>query len=143
MLRKKASACGARCCSADLTGKYILNGNLSTGAPRYVYQPAAPETCRYEEVTRGQLMKVLEELDAPLVVFGDSMLRQAYLRLVMMMRGQERMLDYAVHTHAQYLACDEADAFRVSSDGFRVSRKEAEAISMYHPSRIQVSLHAS
>lgn len=141
MHRTNASACGARCCAADLKGAYVSAGNLSTGAPRFTFQPAAPEGCRYAEVTRGQLTKTLEDLGAPLVVFGDSMLRQAYLRLVMMMRGQERLLDYAIHTHAQYLTCDEADAFRISADAFRVVREEGDLPAMYQSRRIQVSTH--
>jgi hypothetical protein len=34
----------------------------------------------------------------------------------MMMRGQERLLDYKLHTHAQYLLCDDRDAFRISAN---------------------------
>jgi hypothetical protein len=37
-------------------------------------------------------MATLESIKAPLVVIGDSMMRQLFLRLVMMMRGQQRLL---------------------------------------------------
>ena len=68
-------------------------------------------------MTRGQVLATLEELNAPLVVFGDSMMRQLFLRLVMMMRGQERLLDYKLHnSNAQYLVCDDRDAFRISAN---------------------------
>lgn len=33
----------------------------------------------------------------------------------MMLRGQRRLLDYHIHTHAQYSVCHEADAFRLAS----------------------------
>jgi len=67
-------------------------------------------------MTRGQVMATLEDINAPLVVIGDSMMRQLFLRLVMMMRGQERLLDYRLHTHAQYLLCEDRDAFRISAN---------------------------
>lgn len=80
------------------------------------YQPILPETCRYHPMTRGQVMATLEDINAPLVVIWDSMMRQLFLRLVMMMRDQERLLDYQLHTHAQYLMCDDRDAFRISAN---------------------------
>jgi hypothetical protein len=66
-------------------------------------------------MTRSQVMSTLANINAPLVVIGDSMMRQFFLRLIMMMRGQERHLDYRLHTHAQYLLCDDRDAFRISA----------------------------
>lgn len=112
---------GDRCCTADLGGRYIINGSVTGGATRYVYQPVPPATCTYAEVTRGQLLAALEKARGPLVVFGDSMMRQLYLRLIMAMRGQHRLVDYAIHSHAQYLTCDVADAFRLSPHAFRIS----------------------
>lgn len=113
--RANATACGkGRCCLTDLRGTFSINGQLPSGAPRYEFRPVYPRTCRFTEMTRGQLMSVLERINAPLVVMGDSMMRQLYLRLVLMMRGQHRTLDYKMHTHAMYHTCDEADAFRIS-----------------------------
>lgn len=34
----------------------------------------------------------------------------------MMMRGQQRLLDYHLHTHAQYSVCKEADVFRIATN---------------------------
>ena len=61
------------------------------------------------------MISILENLNAPLVVVGDCMMRQVFLRLVMLIRGQQRLLDYKVLTNAQYLVCPEADAFRIAS----------------------------
>lgn len=46
-----------------------------------------------------------------IVVAGDSMMRQFYLRLLHQLRGRRRLFDYRVHTHAKYTHCEEADAF--------------------------------
>lgn len=46
-----------------------------------------------------------------IVIAGDSMMRQFYLRLIHQMRGRRRVFDYRVHTHAKYTYCDEADVF--------------------------------
>jgi hypothetical protein len=124
---KPLSPCGSRCCSADMGGRFIINGSVPGGATRYVYQPVAPATCSYAEVTRGQLLAALEQARGPLVVFGDSMMRQLYLRLVMAMRGQHRLIDYTIHTHAQYLTCDAADAFRLSPHAYRTSEDNADS----------------
>ncbi|KAH7623878.1 hypothetical protein NADE_008693 [Nannochloris sp. 'desiccata'] len=116
-IRSSASPCGAeRCCAASSPGAFLPDGTFANGAQRFSYQPLLPETCRYTPMTRGQIMATLEGINAPLVVIGDSMMRQLFLRLVMMMRGQERLLDYRLHTHAQYLLCDDRDAFRISAN---------------------------
>ena len=47
-----------------------------------------------------------------IVVAGDSMMRQFYLRLLHQLRGQRRLFDYRVHTHAKYTHCEEADLFQ-------------------------------
>ena len=44
------------------------------------------------------------------------MMRQFFLRLVTMMRGQRRMVDYHQHAHAMYAVCREADVFRLSTN---------------------------
>lgn len=36
---------------------------------------------------------------------GDSLMRQAFSRLVHMMRGHSRVVDYKMHTHAAYSIC--------------------------------------
>jgi hypothetical protein len=122
--RQGASSCSTgRCCSADLEGEYLSNGTLPTGAARYVFQPTSPAKCRYAEMTRGQVLHLLEGGGGGglLTVFGDSMLRQAFLRLVLMLRGQHRLLDFAVHANSQYFTCDEADAFRISDVAYRIA----------------------
>ena len=42
-----------------------------------------------------------------IVVAGDSMMRQHFTRLVQMLRGRQRNIDYRVHTHGSYSYCDE------------------------------------
>jgi hypothetical protein len=91
--RSGASPCGEeRCCSTSSPGSFTPDGTYPNGAQRFSYQPLAPESCRYSSYTRGQVMATLESIKAPLVVIGDSMMRQLFLRLVMMMRGQQRLL---------------------------------------------------
>lgn len=77
-----------------------------------MYQPL-DAACEYAQVTRGQIIHHLNTRGAPIVIFGDSMMRQLFLRIVMMMRGQQRLLDPHMQTHAQFAMCKEADAFRV------------------------------
>jgi hypothetical protein len=40
-----------------------------------------------------------------LQVLGDSLMRQLFSRLVHMMRGHARVVDYKMHTHASYSVC--------------------------------------
>lgn len=39
-----------------------------------------------------------------------------YLRMVAMMRGQSRLVDYRIHTHAQYQVCREVDFLRLAAN---------------------------
>jgi hypothetical protein len=41
----------------------------------------------------------------PCQVVGDSLMRQLFSRLVHMMRGHSRIIDYKMHTHASYTVC--------------------------------------
>ena len=115
MHRRGPSPCGARCCRPDHVGDFSPVGTApGINATRYAFQPTDND-CRYEQISRGQVLHYLNARGAPLVVFGDSMMRQFFLRLVMMMRGQQRLLDYHLHAHAQYEVCHEADVFRLST----------------------------
>jgi hypothetical protein len=93
--------CGARCCRPDHEGDFSPAGEVpgAPGVPRHAFQPT-DAACRYGEVTRGQLLRWLRQRGAHVAVLGDSMMRQAFLRLVMMLRGQTRLLDYHLHSHA-------------------------------------------
>ena len=107
--------CGDRCCTSVSQGKYEIRGKVpNTNAPKYAFQPQE-ESCRYDEISRGQLMHYLNAASGPIAVIGDSIMRQFFLRLVMMIRGQRRLLDYHIHTHARFSVCHEADAFRLAS----------------------------
>ena len=54
----------------------------------------------------------------------------ALLRLVMMLRGQKRLLDYHLHTNAHYVVCPEADVFRIQP-GSASSRSERNQTEYY------------
>jgi hypothetical protein len=113
--RKGPSQCGERCCRGDHIGEFVVKDVVpGINATQYVYEPRDND-CRYEPVSRGQILHYLNARGSPLVVIGDSMMRQFFLRLVMMMRGQSRLLDYHIHAHAQYVVCHEADSFRIST----------------------------
>ena len=109
--------CGeGRCCRGDHKGDFVVKGRAPGGKyDRYVYEPQDSE-CRYAEVGRGQVLHYLRSRNSPIVVVGDSMMRQFFLRLVTMMRGQKRMMDYHQHAHAMYAVCREADMFRLSTN---------------------------
>ncbi len=49
-----------------------------------------------------QVLDFLQDGSMDVLVAGDSMMRQLYIRLVHMMRGAPRVLDYHIHTHANY-----------------------------------------
>ncbi len=49
-----------------------------------------------------QVLDWLQRGKMDILVAGDSMMRQLYIRLVHMMRGSRRVLDYHIHTHANY-----------------------------------------
>jgi len=61
-----------------------------------------------------QLLQYLQGEQMDILVAGDSMMRQLYVRLVHMMRGARRVLDYHIHTPGSYSVCAEADRFRIS-----------------------------
>jgi hypothetical protein len=121
-----APSCSARCCRPDLQGVFSADGTIpgTFNATRLNFRPY-DTSCRYGEISRGQVMKTLEKFAAPLVVVGDSMMRQLFLRMVTMMRGEHRMVDYGFFTNAQYKTCDEADAFRVAGDLWKPPSKAA------------------
>ena len=50
----------------------------------------------------AQVLNFLQGGNMDILVAGDSMMRQLYIRLVHMMRGSRRVLDYHIHTHANY-----------------------------------------
>jgi len=81
---------------------------------RFQYRPSRRHGCRFEDITRGQILDHLGP--RTVVVAGDSMIRQLFERLVQSMRGQTRSIDYNFHTFAQYLVCPEVDAFRLSTN---------------------------
>ena len=60
------------------------------------------------------MLQYLQSEQMDILVAGDSMMRQLYVRLVHMMRGARRVLDYHIHTPASYSVCAEADHFRMS-----------------------------
>lgn len=100
-------------CTANLAGSFTTAGPIpGHNATRYAFQPADP-SCQLEQITRGQLLHYLNSIGAPLTIVGDSMMRQFFLRIVMMLRGQQRLLDYHLRTHATYQVCHEADSFRL------------------------------
>lgn len=62
---------------------------------------------------RHEVMERLLGGSTDIVVAGDSMMRQFYLRLVQQLRGQRRLFDYRVHTHATYSYCEEVRVLRL------------------------------
>lgn len=118
------SPCGSRCCRADHHSG-VFEVNVVNEMTFSTFQPSDNE-CRYESVTRSQVLRYLGIRGSPIVVIGDSMMRQLFLRLVFMMRGQQRLLDYHLHTHAQYLVCNEADAFRLAIGSPNMSRASVD-----------------
>lgn len=120
-IRRGPSQCGRRCCRGDHAGDFIEKDHVpGTNAVQYMFQPTDND-CEYEPISRGQILHYLHIRGSPLVVIGDSMMRQFFLRLVMMMRGQEHLLDYHLHAHAQYAVCYEADSFRISTSSSNIT----------------------
>ncbi len=114
--RSSVSPCGeGRCCRGDHEGDFAVAGHVGKKYDRHVFEPT-DSTCRYAEINRGQILHYLRSRNSPIVVVGDSMMRQFFLRLVTMMRGQTRMVDYHQHAHAMYAVCREADIFRMSTN---------------------------
>jgi len=93
----------------------ILGGGTGTPLPRLQFEPT-DSTCRYKEISRGQVMRFLALHNSSFVVVGDSTMRQTFLRMVAMMRGQQRLVDPHVHTHAQYQVCREVDFLRLAAN---------------------------
>jgi hypothetical protein len=118
------SPCGMRCCRSDHESG-VFEVNMVKGLTSFTFQPSDNE-CRYESLSRSQVLRYLGSRGSRLVVIGDSMMRQLFLRLVFMMRGQQRLLDYHLHTHAQYLVCNEADAFRLAIGSPNTSRASVD-----------------
>ena len=123
-VRHGPSPCGERCCRADLQGDFQNIGPMpGRNTDRYEFQPTQ-DACKYAEITRGQILHYLHSRGSSLAVMGDSMMRQLFLRLVMMIRGEKRLLDYHQHTHAQCAVCREADMFRLSTFNSNLTSQE-------------------
>lgn len=119
--RAGPSPCGERCCRADHAGDFTAGDAIpGSGAISYTFQPT-DNACKYEEIQRGQILHYLHSRGIPILVTGDSMMRQFFLRLVMMIRGQKHLLDYHVHAHGYYAVCPEADVFRLSTSSSNIS----------------------
>ena len=93
---------------------------FTTNATRYVFKPATTSECTSStpdqaDITRGQLFAYLHHHRTSILVTGDSMQRQLFERLIGMIRGQQRLLDHHIHTHARYQVCHERDLFEVAS----------------------------
>ncbi|KAG7667839.1 hypothetical protein NADE_002524 [Nannochloris sp. 'desiccata'] len=93
----------------------IMGGGTAAPLPRIQFEPT-DSTCRYKEISRGQVMRFLALHNSSFVVVGDSTMRQTFLRMVAMMRGQQRLVDPHVHTHAQYQVCREVDFLRLAAN---------------------------
>ena len=93
----------------------IMGVTASIPLPRVIFEPT-DSSCRYKEISRGQVMRFLAMHKSSFLIVGDSTMRQFYLRMVAMMRGQQRILDYHVHTHSQYQVCREVDFLRLAAN---------------------------
>ena len=71
-----------------------------------------------------QVLEFLQAEQMDILVAGDSMMRQLFVRLVHMMRGAPRVLDYHIHTPASYSICAQADRFTMSPVNRNHSRVE-------------------
>lgn len=128
-------SCGSRCCRTDHKGEFkkqefreesatvedAFSSSLLTvledekSPPKFTFQPT-DSSCKFNDINRGQVMQLLSAHSTPLVVMGDSTMRQLYLRLIAMMRGESRLVDYHIHTHAQYKVCRQVDYLRLSAN---------------------------
>lgn len=61
-----------------------------------------------------QVLDFLQANQMDILVVGDSMMRQLFVRLVHMMRGARRVMDYHIHTSASYSICEQVDHFTMS-----------------------------
>lgn len=89
-------SCGARCCRTDHDGRFVEDDPIvedgrknddydydykddsstpPSKIPRVQFEPT-DSTCRYKEISRGQVMRFLGLHNASLVVVGDSTMRQ-------------------------------------------------------------------
>mmetsp|Transcript_3550 Transcript_3550/g.10331 ORF Transcript_3550/g.10331 Transcript_3550/m.10331 type:complete len:816 (-) Transcript_3550:2377-4824(-) len=109
---RKLPTCKTACCGGVVPGTF-QNSTVEAHAYEYVADESAG--CSYFNYRRAEILDKLLGENIDIVVAGDSMMRQNYLRLVQMMRGRHRIFDYRVHTHASYSYCDEADTFRTAS----------------------------
>eukprot|EP00890_Picochlorum_soloecismus_P004535 jgi/Picsp_1/5082/NSC_02445-R1_---NA--- len=128
--------CGSRCCRTDHEGQFIRDEDSSTkyasesesysssllssldpDPPLLRFQPSDSQ-CRYMDINRGQILNLFSSHSHSnsLVVIGDSTMRQLYLSLIALMRGQTRFIDHHVHTHIQYFVCREVDFLRLSAN---------------------------
>lgn len=96
------------CCGNSPRGQFKLRDG------RHTFEPLGREQCSYYEYSRKEVLDFLQGSNMDIVVAGDSMMRQLYIRMIHMMRGARRVLDYHIHTHATYSVCNEADRFRMS-----------------------------
>ena len=71
-----------------------------------------------------QVLDFLQGEQMDILIAGDSMMRQLFVRLVHMMRGAQRVVDYHIHTPASYSVCAQADRFTMSPVNRNHSRIE-------------------
>lgn len=104
--------CTSACCGGVVPGTF-KNSTTDPAVRDYVADDAAK--CTYVDYRRAEIVEKLLGENIDIVVAGDSMMRQNYLRLLQLMRGRRRIFDYRVHTHASYSYCDELDTFKTAS----------------------------
>lgn len=81
-----APTCTTSCCAADAEdgGEWVDH----TGYPGHkVFQPPA---CKYHQYTRSEVLDYFQGGGVDIVVVGDSFVRQLFVRLVHLLRGQVR-----------------------------------------------------
>lgn len=102
--------CANSCCTADPgPGSWIADRN----APGHlVFKP--DNGCEYHQYSRAEILEFYQGTATDILVVGDSFMRQLFVRLTHILRGQERVVDFKIHTHASYATCDEVDNFLVS-----------------------------
>jgi len=109
-VQRPRPTCESSCCTADPgPGAWIVDKQ----APGHkVFQPDAG--CVYYQYGRQEILESFQGASTDIMIVGDSFLRQLFVRLLHLMRGQERVVDYKIHTHASYATCDAADSFVVA-----------------------------
>jgi hypothetical protein len=63
---------------------------------------------RYWQYNRAEVLGYFQVRQTDILVVGDWLMRQLFVRLVHLFRGARRVLDYNIDTHASYWVCDEA-----------------------------------